>query len=185
MATFKILLGIFCLGTVGGHSMLNRTAVAPGADAEARAKVLHIARQELGVRECGGNNSGNRIASYLRYAGLKKPAPWCAAYVSWVFGQAGFKQPRTPWSPALFPKERQIIHPLPASVFGIYFPELKRIGHCGLVERQAGIWLITLEGNTNIAGSREGDGVYRKRRLLKRVSCLADWLAQKGGKHEK
>lgn len=35
-------------------------------------------------------------------------------------------------------------------------------GHTGVVERVDGETVYTIEGNTNLAGSREGDGVYRK-----------------------
>jgi hypothetical protein len=35
------------------------------------------------------------------------------------------------------------------------------LGHVGLVEGVYGDKLVTIEGNTNVAGSREGDGVYR------------------------
>lgn len=35
-------------------------------------------------------------------------------------------------------------------------------GHTGIVERVEGSKIYTIEGNTNAAGSREGDGVYRK-----------------------
>lgn len=37
-----------------------------------------------------------------------------------------------------------------------------RQGHTGIVERVDGSTVYTIEGNTNKAGSREGDGVYRK-----------------------
>jgi hypothetical protein len=37
-----------------------------------------------------------------------------------------------------------------------------RQGHTGIVERVVGTTVYTVEGNTNKAGSREGDGVYRK-----------------------
>lgn len=40
-------------------------------------------------------------------------------------------------------------------------------GHTGFVTAVNGEWVDTIEGNTNSAGSREGDGVYRKRRLIK------------------
>ena len=36
-------------------------------------------------------------------------------------------------------------------------------GHMGFVERAAGGKLVTIEGNTNDGGSREGIGVFRRR----------------------
>ncbi|WP_316811349.1 peptidoglycan-binding protein [Pedobacter heparinus] len=108
--------------------------------------------------------------------GIKAPAAWCSAWLSWVFGQAGYKQPRTAWSPALFPASRLVAAPRPGIVYGLYFASLKRIAHCGITERIQGDFIVGLEGNTNLAGSREGDGVFRKIRHKRTIYCYADWL---------
>ncbi len=159
-------------------------------------RVLDIARAQLGVREKTGNNDGVAVESYLKYVGFMKGNPWCAAYVCWVFGQAGYLAPRTAWSPALFPLDRLVKQEsssppslrlprllrgnkgadIKGLVFGIYFPGLKRIGHCGLVDGIQGDFIITLEGNTNVEGSREGQGVYRRLRHKRTIYKYADWL---------
>ncbi|PWG78593.1 hypothetical protein DDR33_21770, partial [Pararcticibacter amylolyticus] len=59
--------------------------------------------------------------------------------------------------------------PSRGDVFGIYFPEKGRIAHVGFVDDWGDKYVVTVEGNTNEAGSREGDGVYRKRRF---ISCI-------------
>ena len=156
--------------------MLNSNLKSPIS--QLQAKILQIARSQLGVREATGKNDGARVEAYLSYTGNKKGEPWCASFVSWVFGKAGFTQPRTAWSPALFPKQRQILKPLPASLFGIFYPKLGRVAHCGLVEANNGNWLYTIEGNTNANGAREGDGVYRKLRHQRTLSLYADWLTK-------
>jgi hypothetical protein len=165
-------------------------------------RVLSIARAEVGVREVG-QNGGKRVGEYLAYTGIKVPAPYCASFVSWCFGQAGYKVPRTAWSPALFPKERMVnlltLSPhkgdfaaqlsaslqvsrgergaiVPGLVFGTYFPELKRIGHCGFVEEVRGEWVQTIEGNTGPEGSREGIGVFRRLRHKRTICKYADWF---------
>ncbi|TFB28492.1 peptidoglycan-binding protein [Pedobacter alluvionis] len=143
-----------------------------------------IAKNEVGVRELSGHNDGPRVAAYLYYVDVEEGSAWCAAFVSWVFSQAGYAAPRSPWSPALFPFDKRTEQIRPAVVFGIYFSNLKRIAHCGLVERQEGDWLITIEGNTNMEGSREGDGVYRKRRSVKAIKYFADWINKKGADDE-
>lgn len=148
-----------------------------------KSAVISIAQSQIGVREATGHNDGRQVEAYLRYTGLKKGNPWCAAFVSWVFGQAGYRQPVTAWSPALFPAGRRTTDIKPATLFGVYFPALKRIAHCGLVAQKDGHWFISIEGNTNVDGSREGDGVYRKRRLVKSIHLFADWTKQKGGNH--
>lgn len=144
--------------------------------------LLKIASSQIGIREATGNNDGPQVEKYLAYTGNKKGEPWCAAFVSWVFGQAGFQRPRTAWSPSLFPKPRLVAVSKPATVFGIYFPDKGRIAHAGIVEKQKENWLYTIEGNTNIEGSREGDGVYRKIRHIKTIKYYADWINMEGGK---
>lgn len=65
--------------------------------------------------------------------------------------------------------------PRKGDVFGIYFPDKKRIAHVGFVDSWDDKYVITVEGNTNEAGSREGDGVYRKRRLVGSIYQVARW----------
>ena len=159
----------------------NQQTIISHQNAKSTKQLLAIAKTQIGVRESTGNNDGKEVEKYLAYTGSKKGEPWCAAFVSWVFGQAGFKQPRTAWSPSLFPKSKLLAAPKPAVVFGIYFPEKGRIAHVGLVEQQAANWIYTIEGNTNLAGSREGDGVYRKLRHIRTIHSYASWQTKKGG----
>ena len=46
----------------------------------------------------------------------------------------------------------------------------------GFIDEWKDPWLITVEGNTNVLGSREGDGVYRKRRLVRSVYKVARYV---------
>ena len=69
--------------------------------------------------------------------------------------------------------------PQKGDVFGIWFPDKQRIAHAGFVDRWSESWLITVEGNTNEAGSRDGDGVWRKRRIVGTVNRVADWVRRK------
>ena len=173
MATVRILLAFLCFALVGVHHVHSRHLLSfPGSP------LIAIARKELGVREKTGKNDGQRVNLYQAAAGLTTGAPWCAAFISWVYQQAGFKQPATGWSPALFPIAKVIKTARPGALFGIYFPAHKRIAHCGFVEEVRGDWISTIEGNTNAVGSREGDGVYRKWRPLKSIRRFADWRIQ-------
>lgn len=146
-----------------------------------RKELVGIAKAEVGVKEFTGNNDGERVEEYLTVVKLKKGQPWCAAFVSWVFARAGYVQPRTGWSPSLFNKQVNTQEILPGNVFGIWFPQFKRVAHVGLVEKKEGSWILSIEGNTNVSGSRDGDGVYRKRRHVKAVYAYADWLRQNRG----
>lgn len=145
-----------------------------------RQQILTIAKSQIGVHEAAGNNDGNEVEEYLNYTNNKKGEPWCASFVSWVFGKAGFNQPKSAWSPALFPKDKQVQNPAVARVFGIYFSKLKRVAHCGIISKVSGNWIYTIEGNTNVAGSREGDGVYQRIRHKRSIKFYAEWLSGKG-----
>ena len=140
---------------------------------QGRNKLCEIAKAEVGVQELM-ENSSPRIDEYNAYVGFKKVA-WCASFVSWCHGQAGYPQPRTAWSPALFPAHRIAKDPVAGLVMGIYFPELKRIAHCGIVYQVKNDLVFTVEGNTNVKGSREGNGVYLKMRHKRSIYRFANW----------
>ena len=147
--------------------------------------LITIAQKEIGTREADVPNAGKKVSEYLRYTGIKVPAPWCAAWLSYVFGQAGYPAPKTAWSPALFPLARQVPSPAPGLVLGIYYASLKRVGHCGIIERVSGDWCMSIEGNTSATNERDGDGVWRKTRHKRSIHCYADWIKgqnQVGGK---
>ena len=204
--------------------------------------VRKIYTSQIGVRE-KLNNSGREVEEYLRYVKLAKGNPWCAAFVCWVYGQAGVGNPRTGWSPGLFGEGRVIwargeprtksqepgfgarkfynpvqstvdrinpdggfayptsltsgfrlltsdrpptsfirptqtsgLRPQTSDIFGLYFPEKGRIAHVGFIDEWNDPWVVTVEGNTNVLGSREGDGVYRKRRLVRTVEKVARYV---------
>ena len=145
----------------------------PSGMEDKRNLIIAIASEELGTSEATGNNDGPRIEQYLRYTNLGPHHDWCAAYVSWVYGQAGLSQPRNPWSPALFPKARLIdkAQCQPADVFGIYGAKVKRINHVGLIKKKANDYLITIEGNSN-------NRVESRRRHQRTIYMIADWVAR-------
>lgn len=185
MGAIRILLVVFCLVNFGGTSVFGSGVVSYGTGkyevaAGRRAprndarRLIEIAQGEIGVRETS-TNSSVRIDEYCAYVGFKK-APWCAAWLSWCFKEAGFAQPRTAWCPALFPTARVVKEPLSGMVLGIYFPSKGRIAHCGIVEAVKGDFITSLEGNTNVAGSREGDAVMRKLRHKRTIAKYAEWL---------
>lgn len=148
-----------------------------------RDKLQKVYTSQIGVKEATGNNDGHEVEAYLATTGLGKGYPWCAAFVSWVFEQEGLDRPKTPWTPALFPKVAVIWPdggrtPQKSDVFGIYFKSIDRIGHAGFIESWGSNFVVSVEGNTNDNGSSEGDGVYRKRRRTKTIHVVADWVEQ-------
>jgi len=86
--------------------------------------------------------------------------------------QCGIKNPRSAWSPTvgmtnvIYHRGREEIpSDVKDCVFSLYYKNLGRIGHVGFVESKTNGGFITVEGNTNGKGEREGDGVHRKKRL--------------------
>ncbi len=148
-----------------------------------RENVKQTYSAEIGVRELSGTNDGVEVEKYLASAGLDKGYAWCAAFVNWTLVQNSVETPKSPaWSPSWFPSAR-IIDKEKAQegdVFGIYFTSKKRIAHVGFIDEWEADknYCVTVEGNTNDAGSREGDGVYRKRRLQRQIYKVADWITQ-------
>jgi hypothetical protein len=123
--------------------------------------VLTIARSQLGVTEAA-RNSGPQIDLYLADVQLGPGYPWCAAFVSWCFDQAGGADPRTAgcWHMWRSYIARRAEAPAPGLVF--ILDHGHGLGHCGIVETVNGDGtLTTIEGNTNADGSREGDCVAR------------------------
>lgn len=167
-------------------SPLHQGGIGSGGIEDTRSLILSIARSQIGVREATGKNDGFDVEKYLATTGLGNGYAWCAAYVNWVYLHANINQPKSAqaWSPSWFPAYRtywsvgQIEYqtPQPGDVFGIYFTAKGRIAHVGIIEAWQGHYAAAIEGNTNDAGSREGDGVYRKKRMKKQVSKVSNWI---------
>ena len=139
---------------------------------------------EIGVRETGFNK-GKRVEEYLKAANLGPGNAWCAAFITWTFKQCNIKAVISGYSPNWF--QSNVVYkrddninrhysPEIGDVFGLYFESKKRIAHVGFIDKQDGNYYITVEGNTNEAGSREGDGVYRKRRPIRTIYAISRWI---------
>jgi hypothetical protein len=153
--------------------------------------VAVVYTSQIGVRELSGHNDGVVVEKYLASTGFKKGNAWCAAFITWSFEQASnemkinIRTPKSAWAPSWFPPDNVIYYkgkftkhiPDKADVFGIYYAKDNRIGHVGFIDVWPdGDYVITVEGNTNNAGSREGDGVYRKRRLKTNIHKVSRWV---------
>ncbi|AWW33235.1 CHAP domain-containing protein [Echinicola strongylocentroti] len=150
-----------------------------------RHQVTATFLEEVGQLEVGKNNHGPAIKKYLASVGLGEGYAWCAAFVKWVLSENGLPASgANAWSPSWFPASRVIYqrnseakgNPQSGDVFGIYFSTKKRIAHVGFIHEWTEKYAVTVEGNTNDAGSREGDGVYRKKRLKRQIYAVADWI---------
>ncbi len=139
---------------------------------------------QLHVRELTGKNDGKEVETFLASAGFGKGYAWCAAFVNWVYIQHDIPTPKTPaWSPSWFPSCKVIPNKQArkGDAMGIYFKSKKRIAHVGIIHKwpPEKDYCITVEGNTNRAGSSEGDGVYVKRRLKRQIYRVANWIDTK------
>lgn len=162
--------------------------VAPINITEAALALIATATAEAnkGVREVG-KNAGPDVEKYLHCLGMTKGSPWCAAFVSWcVMTSRGLAKPPK-WcsgsAVSLFQmsgKNAVKVTPVDADFKSKVKPGYiwSRAqdpaaaaaarkgswcqGHTGIVVAVDAIGFHTIEGNTNAAGSREGDGVYRK-----------------------
>lgn len=145
---------------------------------------LNVAASQVGVmEEPPGSNRGPQVDEYLKAVGIEPSDdsyPWCAAFVYWSFRHAairiGIQNPaiRTAgvldhWAKAgqkgikrIFLAEFIVDFSLvkPGLVFVINTGGGK--GHMGLVEDYRDDRLVTIEGNTNLPGDREGVGVFRR-----------------------
>ena len=149
-------------------------------------KLSAIYTAEIGVRELTGKNDGVRVEEYLASCGLGKGYAWCAAFVNWCFVQAGIQGSGSAYSPNWFPVSKVVYTngannnrtPSKCDVFGMYYKEKKRIAHVGFIDewKEGNNYCITVEGNTNDGGSREGDGVYKKRRLKNQIYKVSRWI---------
>lgn len=154
------------------------------------SRTLAAARGEIGKREQPPySNRGPDVEKYLKSVGLNGGYAWCAAFVHWCVGRAAEAEgianplPRTGgvlrmWNEApgkglqrLSAAEARADPSLvtPGSIFVMDYG--KGLGHTGFVEKVADGRLVTIEGNTNDAGSRTGGSVMRlTKRSMKAVN---------------
>ena len=182
MRMFCMLLLALALLALSGCS--TTLAAQSHTTSGVREAVVASAMADVGVREATGNNDGTRIEQYLQHVGQRKGASWCAAFVCYHLSINGVSNPRSAWSPALvgrlagvvWTNRKAVRAPLPADVFGIWYANLGRVGHVGLVTGVDGRYITTVEGNTSGGGSRDGDGVYVRRRELRKVHAISNYI---------
>ena len=147
--------------------------------------VKNVYESQVGIREIGGNNSGPQVEIYLKSAGLSKGNAWCGAFVYWSIIQCVDIKIQDPgWAPSWFPQSKLIYvrgkldkrSPQYGDLIGIYFQDKGRIAHVGFYDSESKDFITTVEGNTNEAGSREGDGVYKKKRIKSQINSISSWL---------
>ena len=72
--------------------------------------------------------------------------------------------------------KKELQQPKTGDVGTLYYTNLKRIGHTFFYDRRVNSSVYeSVEGNTNGEGSREGNGVYRKKRSFNATYSLSRW----------
>jgi cell wall-associated NlpC family hydrolase len=150
-------------------------------------KLIALAKKEVGVEEVNGTNCGPRVNEYKSATWLDetKSWPWCAAFICWLFregmkdGSYTFKRPQTAgaydfenWcreqdkSVTLKKPHNGDIKPGDIVIFNF--------SHIGIAigSPDSTGYVKTIEGNTDAEGSREGGGVYEKRRKLSSIRSI-------------
>lgn len=162
----------------------------PGDGRGFNARVLDLMISEVGVREATGNNDGPRVEEYLSSVNLGKGYPWCAAFPHWAYRKNGrvleparrFAAAAT-WHPesrrvwerdGWTPEEGEVLSK-PGDHLAIYYSNLGRIGHTAVIIEETEDYFRTVEGNTNSEGSREGNGVFIRKRLKRSTYCVSRW----------
>ncbi len=142
-----------------------------------------IAESQVGERE-EGNNGGEAVRKYQE-ATWYAPGEWawCAAFVCWCFRETikeipqAMERPTTPGAWAFEKWARKAGAELikPASRTKVRRGDILvyTFSHIGIaVEDELCDLVETVEGNTNKAGSREGDGVYSKTRKKSEIRSI-------------
>lgn len=155
---------------------------------ENRIALLSVmAEKEVGRKETRGSNLGPEVKKYQLATNLDVGAwPWCAAFCCYMLQQWLADPANRTWL-ALKKTSSERWRPKTALAYGflewakarpatvIILPDTAEpragdiviydFSHIGIVKGNIdGEWFEAVEGNTNGAGSREGDGVYLKRR---------------------
>ena len=144
----------------------------------------------LGAREVNASNRGPLIDLFFNDCGEPPMAPgnpYCACFANYGLVSIGLNGPKcAAWSPCWFPDDKVVwrrgVDPNYMTfqtgwTFGLYYSRLGRVGHVGVVVQDFGDgYVLTIEGNTNSAGSREGHGVFMRLRHKDEIHICSDWV---------
>jgi hypothetical protein len=173
------VVGSLTWGALFGASTVPFNSVAPSPLTKA---AIDFALTQTDVREQPvGSNSGPEVDAYLRAVGLDPGFAWCVAFTHFCFKKGaeslGVSNPHIKtagvldhWN--LAGKKAKVVRVTNAKAVadpGLVKPGSLFIidlggglGHSGMVLEVANGRLVTVEGNTNDNGSRNGIGVFRR-----------------------
>jgi hypothetical protein len=133
-------------------------------------------KSKVGQKETHGKNRSPFIDTLNRAAKVPLGSPYCGSFVGYGNMLFGFDYPKSfAWSPTWADKSRMVEVADTMDVFTIYYPRMKRVGHTGYHISTVGSQVHTREANTNDGLSREGDGIYDKRRKKATIYRFTRW----------
>ena len=137
--------------------------------------VLDVARSQIGTK--GGSKYWKYLQSVGKVSGgyvNGSATPWCAAFVSWVFAQAGAKCAGLPNASCTYgiyaaAKKAGKVVPMAQAKAGdvILFnfdSDKSDAEHVGIIEKVGGGSFVCIEGNTSAASNSNGNTVARRTR---------------------
>lgn len=153
---------------------------------------INTLKERLGTKEKTGNNDGEAVEAILASCGINIPAPWCACFLHDGLIRMGleggpkvnpglssnwFRDPnKITW---VRDRDSKKMTFQKGWVGGIYFRSKGRIAHIfAIIEDTHDGYVITIEGNTDSQGSREGNGVFIRIRNKSEIYMTADWLTK-------
>jgi hypothetical protein len=182
------------VGTGGPCSTLENPQTPIVVNSAAKTKIIQAAQSKVGNTYEVSQNQGPGIAEMWKATdysdGYNARAPWCAAFVSWCVQQSGvFSEADRPKSAAAFKgggyeawaRSKSNAVRLTTNPSKVYAGDLVifSFSHIGIAtsDSDANGKFNTIEGNTNAAGSREGNGCYAKTRSLSVVRSTCTIIA--------
>ena len=154
-----------------------------------REKLIDSVNAQLYVREITPNRAP-MIDIYHETVNPQQPLygqAWCGVFVGANLTWQGVQNPNSAWPPDYAnpkdiiwtQKNKNSIPPLPGDVVTYFYSNLRRVGHTGFYEStDKDGYFITDEGNTNGTGSREGDGVFKKKRDPQKVHAISRYIKE-------
>tara|TARA_R110000824_G_scaffold252206_2_gene440947 strand:- start:199 stop:816 length:618 start_codon:yes stop_codon:yes gene_type:complete len=173
-------------GPVTWGAILNTLSLTPCESTSSdkiSTRMVGLAKEQIGVSEIDGTNCGPIVDEYKAATWLDstKGWPWCAAFICWLVKEAikdedvSFDRPQTAgaWDFENWAKKQDGVelrkptnHDVKAGDIVIF-----TFSHIGLAIKDVDLSgdVVTIEGNTNGAGSREGGTVLEKRRHISTI----------------
>jgi hypothetical protein len=153
---------------------------------------VRTAQQFRGVLEVPRNSNRGIVPDFCNWWIIRDwrefplgglAAPWCASFVG-VVGQLAIGEA---WPvPGICDVDQLVMWAETHDVFHetaedgdlivLFYPGSGHWGHVGIVVRAGAKSVVTIEGNTNAGGSREGNGVYERRREIRMGTRFIRWV---------